>query len=91
MARFGRKALTSATFLAQKFHTTELRGFGRGWRLIQCCLYPIFPTSAIGLVLMTVAHRRGWPIPKGGSMAISNALVSYFISLGGKLETGYSA
>jgi phytoene dehydrogenase-like protein len=45
-------------------------------------------TSAIGLVLMAVGHLQGWPVPKGGSQQIANALVSYFTSLGGKIETG---
>ncbi len=45
-------------------------------------------TSAIGLVLMTAAHLKGWPIPVGGSKEIANALSSYFISLGGRVETG---
>jgi phytoene dehydrogenase-like protein len=44
-------------------------------------------TSAIGLVLMASAHLQGWPIPKGGSNQIANALVSYFISIGGTIET----
>ncbi len=37
---------------------------------------------------MVAAHRKGWPIPRGGSSAIAGALVSYFVSLGGKVETG---
>jgi phytoene dehydrogenase-like protein len=38
---------------------------------------------------MTAAHLGGWPIPKGGSQNIANALASYFVSLGGKIETGF--
>ena len=34
-------------------------------------------TSAIGLVLAAVAHVYGWPIPKGGSQRIADALASY--------------
>jgi phytoene dehydrogenase-like protein len=45
-------------------------------------------TSAIGLVLMVAAHLKGWPVPKGGSRSIANALASYFVSIGGKIETG---
>jgi phytoene dehydrogenase-like protein len=45
-------------------------------------------TSAIGLVLMVAAHLKGWPVPKGGSKSIANALASYFVSIGGKIETG---
>jgi phytoene dehydrogenase-like protein len=44
-------------------------------------------TAAIGLVLMSAGHLKGWPIPKGGSQSIANALASYFLSIGGKIET----
>src|SRR5690606_32286374 len=30
-----------------------------------------------------------WPLPKGGSQQIANALASYFQSLGGTIETGF--
>jgi phytoene dehydrogenase-like protein len=46
-------------------------------------------SAAIGIVLLVVGHLDGWPIPKGGSQSIANALASYFISLGGKIETGF--
>jgi len=44
-------------------------------------------TSAIALVLMANGHLKGWPIPKGGSIQIANALAGYFESIGGKIET----
>ncbi len=46
-------------------------------------------TSAIGLVLMIQAHIMGWPIPKGGSQSIANAMAAYFKSLGGEITTGF--
>jgi phytoene dehydrogenase-like protein len=36
---------------------------------------------------MANGHLKGWPIPKGGSKNISEALAKYFTSLGGKIET----
>jgi phytoene dehydrogenase-like protein len=45
-------------------------------------------TSAIGLVLGTAGHVAGWPIPRGGSQQIANALASCLRSLGGTIETG---
>lgn len=44
-------------------------------------------TSAAGLVLLAAAHAKGWPLVAGGSQSIANALASYFINLGGKIET----
>jgi phytoene dehydrogenase-like protein len=46
-------------------------------------------TSAIGLVLMSAGHALGWPVPVGGAMSIANALGSYFVAIGGKIETGF--
>jgi phytoene dehydrogenase-like protein len=37
---------------------------------------------------MSAAHLHGWPLPKGGSQSLADALAAYFISLGGKIETG---
>ncbi len=44
-------------------------------------------TSAAGIVLAVLAHIYGWPFPKGGSQKIADALASYFLSLGGEIET----
>ncbi|MFC6998557.1 phytoene desaturase family protein [Rufibacter roseus] len=90
MAKFGLKAMTAATFLADRLFTTpEARGLWAG--MAAHSLQPLskMTTSAIGLVLMAQAHLHGWPLPKGGSQSIANALASYFISLGGKIETNF--
>ena len=88
LAKFGLKALLPATTLAKHFNTPEAKGLWAG--MAAHSLQPLtnLTTSAIGLVLMIAAHLRGWPIPKGGSQKIANALASYFMSLGGKIETG---
>ncbi len=46
------------------------------------------PSAAIGLVLSIAGHAVGWPLPRGGSQSIANALTAYFTSLGGELLTG---
>ena len=46
------------------------------------------PSAAIGVMLGAAAHAVGWPSPKGGSQAITDALVGYFRSLGGEIRTG---
>src|SRR5690606_30612929 len=46
-------------------------------------------TSAIALVLMANGHMGGWPMPKGGSQTLADALEGYFLSLGGKVQTGW--
>jgi len=88
MARFGLKALTSATFLARRFKTKAAKGLWAGMAAHSIQPLTNLSTSAIGLVLMAAAHLKGWPVPAGGSKEIANALASYFIMLGGRIETG---
>ncbi len=88
MARFGLKALPSASFTARSFHTKELRGLWAGMAAHAILPLSQVTTSAIALVLMIAGHRKGWPLPGRGSSSIADALASYFISLGGKIETG---
>src|SRR5262249_44565498 len=45
------------------------------------------PSAAFGMILGLAGHAVGWPIPRGGSASITRALVAYFQSLGGELET----
>jgi len=87
MARFGLKAFTSATHLANTFKTPEAKALLAG--MAAHAIQPLTnaATSAVALVLMATAHLKGWPIPKGGSNRIADALASYFISLGGTIET----
>ncbi|MFL5330807.1 MAG: phytoene desaturase family protein [Gemmataceae bacterium] len=47
------------------------------------------PSAAIGLVLAMAAHAVGWPIPRGGSQRVADALTSYLRSLGGQIVTGW--
>jgi phytoene dehydrogenase-like protein len=46
-------------------------------------------TAAFGLVLGTLAHGVGWPLPLGGSQSIADALAAYFVDLGGEIVTGH--
>jgi phytoene dehydrogenase-like protein len=46
-------------------------------------------SSAFGLVLGTAGHVVGWPIPRGGSQSISDALANYLRELGGKIEVNW--
>jgi phytoene dehydrogenase-like protein len=89
MARFGLNALQPATLLAKRFKTMEGKGLFAG--MAAHAIQPLnnIATSAIALVLMANAHLGGWPIPKGGSQQIANALASYFLSLGGKIQTDF--
>ena len=87
MAKFGLSALTSATHLFKLFKTEEAKGLLAGMAAHSMQPLSKITTSAAALVLMINGHLKGWPIPKGGSNRIANALASYFTSIGGKIET----
>lgn len=88
-ARFGLKALTSATYLSRHFETREARGLWGGMAAHSIQPLTNVATSAIGLVLLITGHTTGWPYPRGGSHQITLALASYFQSIGGKIETNF--
>lgn len=87
--RFGLKALLPATTVARQFQTKEARGLWAGVAAHSILPLSHLTTSAVGLVLVVAAHRVGWPVPQNGSQAIADALAAYFVSLGGKIETGF--
>jgi phytoene dehydrogenase-like protein len=45
-------------------------------------------TAAFGLVLGSLGHAVGWPLPRGGSQQIAQALGQHLQSLGGEIVTG---
>jgi len=86
---FGLNALQSATRLAKSNFKSEVaRTLFAG--LAAHSLMPLesWGTSAVGLVMGALAHGRGWPIAKGGSQRIADAMASYLRSLGGEIVTG---
>jgi phytoene dehydrogenase-like protein len=88
LVRFGWVGLASATHLARRFQTREGRGLLAGMAAHSIQPLTNLATSAFALVLMTAGHVKGWPVPRHGSAAIADALASYFVSLGGIIETG---
>ncbi|WP_439557998.1 phytoene desaturase family protein [Dyadobacter sp.] len=89
LANFGLKALPSATWSAGKFKAKEARGLWAGMAAHSIQPLENAATSAFGIMLMAAAHLYGWPIPKGGSQSLANALGDYFKSLGGEIRTNF--
>ncbi|WP_337041154.1 phytoene desaturase family protein [Emticicia sp. 17c] len=87
--RFGLKALWPASVLAKCFSTQQAKGLWAGMAAHSMLSLNKLTTSAIALVLMAAGNVYGWPVPKGGSQQIANALTSYFRSIGGKIETSF--
>lgn len=87
LARFGLDALPPVTHLAKQFQTQSARGLLAGMAAHSIQPLTNLATSAIALVLLAVGHVHSWPIPKGGSQTIANALAGYYRSIGGQIET----
>ncbi|MBS1531589.1 MAG: NAD(P)/FAD-dependent oxidoreductase [Bacteroidetes bacterium] len=88
MAGFGFAALRSASSLVNQFKTELAKGLFAGMAAHSMLPLTRAASSAAALVLMTNGHLKGWPLAKGGTQNLANALASYFVSLGGKIETG---
>jgi phytoene dehydrogenase-like protein len=89
LARFGLAALRPAASLARgKFDGEPARALFAG--LAAHSILPLEKpvTASFGLVLGVTGHAVGWPLPRGGSQRIADALASYLRSLGGEIVTG---
>lgn len=88
LASFGLKAFPPAERTARRFAGRQAKGLWAGMAAHSIQPLDNWITSAIGLMLMAASHVGGWPVPKGGSRGITGALASYFVSIGGKIQTG---
>jgi phytoene dehydrogenase-like protein len=88
MVRFGWSALRSAQGLAERsFKDATARALFAGLAGHGMLPLEAATTASIALVLGMLAHSVGWPIPKGGSRAIVDALAAHLRILGGEIIT----
>src|SRR5438270_6291672 len=88
LAHFGIPAICPATFLAKfLFRHEPPRALFAGIAAHSFLPLEAPVSSAFGLVLGLAGHAVGWPIPRGGSQQITNALAGYLRQFGGKIET----
>jgi phytoene dehydrogenase-like protein len=87
-ARFGLVALRSAVGLADRFEGERARALFAGVAAHSIQDLHRSPTASFGLVLGLLGHTHGWPLVRGGSQQLADALASYLRSLGGVIETG---
>lgn len=87
LARFGMLALKSATGLVRsRFADDRTRAFISAVAAHGLQALSHVATASFALVLLGAAHCVGWPFARGGSRSIAEALRSYFVELGGRLE-----
>jgi phytoene dehydrogenase-like protein len=91
MARFGLAALRSARGLAERhFRGVRARALFAGIAGHSFLPLEAPASAAIGVALAVAGHGSGWPIPRGGSQKIADALAGYFRSLGGEIVTSHA-
>ncbi|HZN65833.1 MAG TPA: NAD(P)/FAD-dependent oxidoreductase [Tepidisphaeraceae bacterium] len=87
--RFGLRALGSARGLVDGLFKAEpAKALFGGLAAHSVAPLEWKATAAIGLVLAASAHAGGWPVARGGSQNVIDAMASYFRSLGGEIATG---
>ncbi|MGB9245466.1 MAG: NAD(P)/FAD-dependent oxidoreductase [Candidatus Acidiferrales bacterium] len=87
-ARFGLGALRSASSLAKsKFRDVRARALFAGLAAHSILPLEDSPSAAFGLILGILAHAVGWPIVRGGTQKLADALAAHLRSLGGEIRT----
>ena len=89
LARFGLIGLQSAMRLARRFRTPHARALLGGSAAHSFIPLERTGSASFGLALILAGHATGWPVAKGGSIAIIDAMASYLRSLGGEIETSH--
>jgi phytoene dehydrogenase-like protein len=87
LVRYGAVGILPAHTVARRgFDTDEARALfaGLAGHSILSLKAPV--TAGYGLMLGVLAHLVGWPLAKGGSQQIADALVSVLEGLGGRVE-----
>jgi phytoene dehydrogenase-like protein len=89
LAGFGMRAIWPAAALAKSVFSQEpARALFAGVAAHSFLALEAPGSAAFGVVLGMLAHAVGWPMPRGGAQAITDALAGYLRELGGKIETG---
>jgi phytoene dehydrogenase-like protein len=90
MARFGLPAVRSAAGLARSaFRDEPARALFAGVAAHAMLRLDRPLTASFGLVLTTYAHAVGWPMVRGGSVGVADALAAELRTHGGEIVTDH--
>jgi phytoene dehydrogenase-like protein len=87
-ARLGIPGLLPANVFARVFSTPRGRALFGGVAAHSILPFEKVGSTAFALVLAAVAHARGWPVARGGSQSVADALASAIRAHGGEIVTG---
>ena len=84
--RFGLRApWPAAPFLKLLFKNEYTRALLGGIAAHSTIPLEWMPSFSVAAVLTTVGHIHGWPLAKGGSQSIADAMAAYLLDLGGEI------
>ncbi|HUB99908.1 MAG TPA: NAD(P)/FAD-dependent oxidoreductase [Solirubrobacterales bacterium] len=88
LTSFGLRSMLPATTLARSFREPSTRALFGG--VAAHAFAPLNRpfSSAIAMAMISAGHRYGWPVAKGGSQSIADALAAIVREGGGTIETG---
>ena len=88
LARFGMLAALPATAVSRRWRTPQARALFGG--IAAHAMSPLSRpmSAAVGTALVCSGHAFGWPVPRGGSQAITDALLSVLAEHGARIEAG---
>ncbi|NNE96491.1 MAG: NAD(P)/FAD-dependent oxidoreductase [Acidimicrobiales bacterium] len=87
LANFGLRAALPVTTIARLFKTEAAKAL---WAGVAAHAFRPFASpfsSAVGVALASAAHTYGWPVARGGTQSITDAMASVIQTGGGKIET----
>jgi phytoene dehydrogenase-like protein len=88
LANFGLAAIQSAVALARsRFKSDAAQALIGGMAAHSIQPLENASTAGYGIMLGVSGHAYGWPVAKGGSQKIADALAGYLAALGGKVIT----
>lgn len=88
-ARLARRLVEQGTPAWRALSGTDARALFSGVAAHTISPMPSIVSSGAGLMLATLAHTVGWPIPVGGSQAIPDALTADLEAHGGTVTAGH--
>ena len=90
LTAFGMRACIPVSIMARlRFRTARARALmaGLGAHSILPLSHPM--SSSFALIMAVNCHRPGWPIAKGGSGSLADALASYLQAIGGEITLNH--
>ena len=87
MARFVMRAVLSARTIARRFSSERTRALFAGLAAHSFLSLDEPLSAAAGMLMALTGHAVGWPVPRGGSQSLTDALCRYLAKFGSKVKT----